>query len=173
MQQTGKQSLPAWWYVDTFDYREVLRRDHTHLIAMEDDGILLDEVVKLRSENQNAIAITGNKREFLLLPNQWVTPRTEQIDSFWLAKELDFTAPEIEEIYHIIEKGSVWQSAALDIKLFGRNGDSIANRDITTIVPIGNGKYIATDGKKCSIISKREHNKTVISVSMQQIAVSQ
>lgn len=169
--QQKMNNLFSWWYVDTFDYREVLNRKETHLIAMERDGQLLNEDVRLRSENQTAIAILGNGREFLLLPNQWVTPRTDnQINSFWLAKELDFTAPEIDDIYTIIENGSIWKSgASQQYEIFGRSGAAIAHRNVTTIIPIGNGKYIASDGQRCSVISKREHDETAIRINMQQI----
>lgn len=167
-----EMNLFAWWYVDTFDYREVLNRETTHLIAMEKDGQLISENVRLRSENQTAIAITGNGREFLLLPGQWITPRTEQIDSFWLAKELDFTAPEIDDIYSIIESGSIWKSGAHRYEIFGKSGAAIAHRNVTTIIPIGDGKYIASDGRRCSVISKREHDETAIRITMQQLIAS-
>ena len=175
MTKTDTRSLPAWWYVNTFDYREILKRDHTHLIAMEKDGQLINEDVQLRSEDQTAVAITLNGREFLLVPTQWVTPRTEHIESFWLTKELDFTDPEISDIYQIIESGSIWEKGAESaaVKLFGQTGSKIAHRDITTIVPIGNGKYIATDGNHCSVISRREQSQTAIKINMQRIAVSQ
>ena len=153
-----------------------MQQKSAHLIAMETDGSLINEDVKIHVENQTAIAKLG-QREFYLLPNQWVTPKIETIDGFWLAKGTDFTAPEIAEIYAIIESGSIWRSGQQqDVKLFGRTGlkgGEIANRKITTIIPIGEDIFIAANGKSCTIVRRREKNNCVISTTMQKIVLNQ
>ena len=175
--KTDTTSL-AWWYVDTFDYRTLLQRDQTHLIAMEKDGQLINETIRLTNEDNTAIAITGNNRRFALLPNNWVTPRTETIDGFWLAIGQDFTAPEVAEIYQIIEQGSIWQSAPLSgfdnsLKVYGHRGDALAHRNVVTIIPVSSistGTYIAYGDGQPMLIKRREKDHARISVAMQRIS---
>ena len=163
----------AWWYVDTFDYRELLERDHTHLIAMTGDGNLISEEVSLREENRTAYAMV-RAEEYILLPQNWVTPKTEHIEKFWLTNDqtLDCNDPEIEEIYRIIETGASWKTGAAlpGVRLFGNNGGDIASRLITAIVPIGNDKFIASNGHRCTVINKREHDRSQIMVAMKKVS---
>ena len=169
----AERSCLAWWYVDTFDYREIMNSEQERLIAMEKDGALINDIVQIKVDQQTAIAKLGT-REFWLLPNNWITPRVETLNGFWIAKDLDFTDPEVEDIYRIIEAGSIWKSADRSVKLFGRRGNNdIANRGITTIIPIGKkGHYIASDGLHASLVSTRERNETKIRIAMQRMTVA-
>lgn len=176
-----KQENPAiqlfsWWYVSTFDYRELLKKSKIHLIAMTRDGKIINENVSLKEYCQTAIATTQEGDAYYLLPNSWITPQTETIDDFWLvnANDLSYDSAEIEKIYRIIEAGKIWkkgESPAGQLRLFGNlPGGKIANREVISIVPLGDGQCVLYDGNRCSLIAEREKDPITIGIKMKSVS---
>lgn len=167
-ERAHKNQALAWWYVNgTYDYRELLQMDQVHLTAVKQNGDLINEDVNIKVIGGTAHAITADGDKHVLLPNHWVTPRSNHLENFWLTKDED--AQDIVGVEEVTHGGPVNQP---DMRLFGHGHGSagtIFRRDITSIVPIDGGKYIATGVDGVPYVVSREETPARAKVTMQRL----
>ena len=177
MKQTEVTNRFKWWYIEegkektVKKYPDLLKKQEVQLVAMTRDDQIVRETVSIKNENQLAIANLGDKGNFALTPNQWVSPtQSERISNFWLANGNKYHKEDavIDGIFTSLDNGkSVLLQEGSGVLLFGSIAKAtFAKRHLEAIVPIGENEYIAWDGRFASLVGDRETDDTVISTYM-------